>query len=383
MKIMVIFHDNNLFSGATKSMLSLIQTWKKKNIDIFAIVPKGGGLSEKLNELNIRFITTPNFKTRINHEHSFFKQILSYCFSFFSIITLKIYVKSHLSSLLKKEKIDVIYSNTTAVMLGYYLNNYLNCFHVWHIREFGLEDQNTSFVFGKKDLCKKLSKANLVVAISEAVKKAYCDVTAPIIVAYNDISKVYDCNYQRNWNKETINVLSCGSLIRGKGHADAVKAIIKLRRRGEKVELFIAGTGMEKDSLLKLVIDNNATEYIHLLGHVADMNSLRKRCEIGIVASTMEAFGRVTVEGMLSGLCMIGANSGGTAELIEDGVTGLLFEPGNPNDLAEKIKILYFDRNKARMLSENGYQASRKFTQGICAEKIINEIQLLRLGGEH
>jgi glycosyltransferase involved in cell wall biosynthesis len=62
--------------------------------------------------------------------------------------------------------------------------------------------------------------------------------------------------------------------------------------------------------------------------------------DIVLVCSRSEAFGRVTIEGMFSGRPVIGARSAATAELIKDGVNGLLYDPGNPGDLAEKIKRL-------------------------------------------
>ena len=62
--------------------------------------------------------------------------------------------------------------------------------------------------------------------------------------------------------------------------------------------------------------------------------------DIVLVCSKSEAFGRVTIEGMFSGRPVIGARSAATAELIKDGVNGLLYDPGNPGDLADKIKRL-------------------------------------------
>ena len=60
-----------------------------------------------------------------------------------------------------------------------------------------------------------------------------------------------------------------------------------------------------------------------------------------LVCSRNEAFGRVTVEGMLAGRPVVGARCAATAELIEDGVNGFLYAHGNAKDLAEKIHFLY------------------------------------------
>ena len=51
--------------------------------------------------------------------------------------------------------------------------------------------------------------------------------------------------------------------------------------------------------------------------------------DIALVASCSEAFGRVTVEAMLAGMLVIGADVAGTSELICDGVNGILYEDDN------------------------------------------------------
>jgi glycosyltransferase involved in cell wall biosynthesis len=67
-----------------------------------------------------------------------------------------------------------------------------------------------------------------------------------------------------------------------------------------------------------------------------------------------ETFGLVGAESMSHGIPVIGSNLGATACLIEDGVDGLLFEPGNARDLAEKVTRLWTDTELCRRLGRNG-----------------------------
>ncbi|KAA3634756.1 MAG: glycosyltransferase, partial [Calditrichaeota bacterium] len=62
--------------------------------------------------------------------------------------------------------------------------------------------------------------------------------------------------------------------------------------------------------------------------------------------------GMVTREAMASSLPVIGTNSGGTPEIIEDNKTGLLFEPENAPDLVEKLKILLDSKEKREELAQ-------------------------------
>jgi glycosyltransferase involved in cell wall biosynthesis len=74
------------------------------------------------------------------------------------------------------------------------------------------------------------------------------------------------------------------------------------------------------------------------------------------MCSRGEPFGRVTVEAMKQGVPVVGAASGGTIEIIQDGVTGLLYQLGDAEDLAAKIEILHWDRE---LLGRMGQEAHR------------------------
>ncbi|MBY0397624.1 MAG: glycosyltransferase [Thermoleophilia bacterium] len=65
-----------------------------------------------------------------------------------------------------------------------------------------------------------------------------------------------------------------------------------------------------------------------------------------------EAFGIVAAEAMSLGLPVVASRLGGLPEVVEDGVSGLLFEPGNAQDLASKMRRLWHDRGLVARLGE-------------------------------
>ncbi|MEW6753416.1 MAG: glycosyltransferase family 4 protein [Candidatus Latescibacterota bacterium] len=67
-----------------------------------------------------------------------------------------------------------------------------------------------------------------------------------------------------------------------------------------------------------------------------------------------EPFGLVAAEAMSHGLPVIAARSGGLPEVVEDGVSGLLFEPGNAAELAQKMDALWRDPARCRQLGQAG-----------------------------
>ncbi len=73
--------------------------------------------------------------------------------------------------------------------------------------------------------------------------------------------------------------------------------------------------------------------------------------DVVVMCSIDEGFGRVTAEALKSGRTVIGARSGGTTELIEDEVVGLLVEPGSVAALVDAINRLAADRDLVQRLS--------------------------------
>ena len=124
---------------------------------------------------------------------------------------------------------------------------------------------------------------------------------------------------------------------------------------------------------LKMYIDENLTDRVTMLGRIADMKKLREKADVEIVASSMEAFGRVTVEAMMGGMPVIGSDSGANPELICNGSDGLLFKNGNYMDLAAKMEIFLNDYSQIRKMGENAQiKACNRFLSEENAEKIEN-----------
>ena len=76
------------------------------------------------------------------------------------------------------------------------------------------------------------------------------------------------------------------------------------------------------------------------------------------------------MEGMAMGKATIGSRTGGIAEVIEEGKSGILFEPGNGSDLAEKIESLLDDINRRMKLSQEAVKRAREFTWDKNADRV-------------
>jgi glycosyltransferase involved in cell wall biosynthesis len=86
-------------------------------------------------------------------------------------------------------------------------------------------------------------------------------------------------------------------------------------------------------------------------------------CGVFVLPSRVEGMGRVLVEAASAGKARVGARVGGIPTVITDGEDGLLFEPGNADDLAEKLRCLLKDPKLRARIGKNARQrAERDFS---------------------
>ena len=143
-----------------------------------------------------------------------------------------------------------------------------------------------------------------------------------------------------------------------------------------KIRLQIAGDGPLLDFLKKqkAIADQ---EHVELLGlcSAEKVNELMCDAKFLVVPSILyEGFPMVVVEAFSCGLPVIASRLGSLAEIVQDGRTGLLFTPGDPQDLAAKVEWAYAHPDK---MEEMGRAARREYESKYTAE--VNYRILLRI----
>lgn len=112
---------------------------------------------------------------------------------------------------------------------------------------------------------------------------------------------------------------------------------------------------------------------IRTLGYVDDETLQRcyAACDVFVAPSRFESFGLILVEAMRWGKPVIAGNIGGMRDVIEEGVTGRLFEVGNAAELAQVIVTLVRDKSERTRLGDNGRASYlRHFTREAMAQGI-------------
>ncbi|MEK7424956.1 MAG: glycosyltransferase family 4 protein [Actinomycetota bacterium] len=150
-------------------------------------------------------------------------------------------------------------------------------------------------------------------------------------------------------------VVAWGRVQYEKGFQVLVRAIAELRQRVPGIRCVIAGRGSYLPELQTQIDVEGVTDIVDLAGFVpdSDLRSILGRAGCVIIPSLYEPFGIVALEGMAAGAPTIVAKTGGLAEIVEGTDAGLLFEPGDHHDLADKIHQVLTDEVTAAAMRTN------------------------------
>lgn len=148
-------------------------------------------------------------------------------------------------------------------------------------------------------------------------------------------------------------VVGCaGRLDPVKGHRFLLEAMESLVSSGVagSVALVIAGDGHERASLQTLVSRPPLRGRAFLLGERPDLAGILPAFDLFVLPSRAEGMSNALLEAMAEGIPAIGTRAGGTVEVIEPDVSGLLVEAGDRQALASAIGALTADPSRARAL---------------------------------
>jgi glycosyltransferase involved in cell wall biosynthesis len=166
------------------------------------------------------------------------------------------------------------------------------------------------------------------------------------------------------WTRNPI-IAATSRLDPEKGHETLLDAMGIVRRHRPDCRLLIAGTSSVNQAarhaaLQRRISDLKLDEMVRLLGFRRDMPSLVAAADICVLPAHAEACGRVLFEAMAMAKPVVATMSGGTPEIVVDGLTGLLVAPRNPVALGEALLALLKDPAKRQTLGAAGRERAVK-----------------------
>jgi glycosyltransferase involved in cell wall biosynthesis len=173
-----------------------------------------------------------------------------------------------------------------------------------------------------------------------------------------------------------------GRLQPWKGQDRLLRAQALLHERGHAVHTLLVGGdaygfSREYARSLPLLVDRlGLAGAVTLTGQVPDAGPYIDRMDILVNASDPEPFGIVLLEGMARGVAVVAVDSGGPAEFIENGRTGLLARSGEPEALADAMESLLVSPESRRAIARAGRERfMRDFTDAAMRERFFRELE--------
>ena len=148
---------------------------------------------------------------------------------------------------------------------------------------------------------------------------------------------------------------------RYKGADELIGAVAQLRRTFPGLHLVAVGGGDDLVRLRKLAAQFGISDCLHFLNGISrkELAACYAHADIFALPSTGEGFGLVFLEAMAFARPVVGAACGGTTDLVEDGVNGLLIPPRDSERLAEALKRLLHDGVLCEELGRRGSEIVR------------------------
>lgn len=377
MKNILFIHQSTELYGSSKTLFLLVSEFKKKGINPIVVIPDKGPLYDFLIRSNITVVVSPILK------------ISRKMFGIGMIYTLP----RELFQAIKKIdqsiiglKIDLVYSNTLAVLIGIIYAKMRGIKHVWHIHEIIERPETARFIFQKfislktnsRIIYNSLSTKNFWETKHNKINSAVVlnGISKKEIKLDSDIDEVRKNLFKVS--KSDLVIALVGRINKWKGQGLLIDALKEILERENGIKLIFVGSAPPGQEVFEEIINKKIDELnlgnkVRIIPFQSNIWPVWNAIDIAVVPSTLpEPFGLVSVEAMLSRKPVIAANHGGLSEIVVHNETGYLFEPNNPNQLKDLLLDLIYDVEKREQMGAKGYQRA---TEYFTLERYVNEIE--------
>jgi len=177
--------------------------------------------------------------------------------------------------------------------------------------------------------------------------------------------------------KDVLVVLLVGRIVPHKG----IEHFVEAARYAPEARFLVAGEGSLREPMKRLAASMGVSDRVRFVGRVSEarLPEVYAACDVFVLPSVsrLEAFGIVALEAMATAKPVIVADIPGVREMIVDGVDGLLADPVNSLDLADKIRRLLADPDARRAMGQRGRE---KVLESFGIERVTDQIEAVYRG---
>lgn len=373
-RVMLISSDNDPSSGAFRCLVALAKTMREKcQEDVFVVLPCKGKGDHLLVDAMVPFVTVPSSDWIVD---------LAVDVSHHPELVVKPIFRNHfagrkLMRLIKELKVDVVHCNTIYTYVGALAAHYCNVPVVWHVREYITEGAKGR-ISNERMGFELMSKSACIVTVSDWVRSKYVN-----IFPADKLKTVYDgVDSERFYRPDHVaglgnpmTLISVGSYRPYKGYDRLARACAELYKEGVRnFRLWFVGSGIKEH--VGSVFESVGMSYVvTYLGFQDAPERFVQQADIAFTCCPAEAFGLVTVEAMMGGCCVIGANAAATPEIVKDMKTGMLFENNEVSveGLKTVIRTLLESPALVKELANAGREwAASNFTLSLNTSRVVD-----------
>jgi glycosyltransferase involved in cell wall biosynthesis len=195
-----------------------------------------------------------------------------------------------------------------------------------------------------------------------------------------DISKFYQnkrndvLRKQLNIPPDFILVGNTSAIAKHKDYFTFIKTCDWLINKGFKSKFIIIGEGPEEENIRHYITEKKMDQHIFMIGFRNDIPAILPELDIFLMTSITEGLGTSILDAFAARVPVVATRAGGIPEMVKDGTTGLLADPGDYTKLGENIMKLSKDPELRKKLTDNAYQLLlNDFTKEIMAKKVLNQ----------
>lgn len=393
MKLLILHSSSDLY-GASKILLTTLSIFQKHGHESIVVLSSPGALSEKLTEMGVLVVYLPLGIIRRKYMNP--KGIIN------RIQQTKQAIKA-IQQIIVAEKIDILYSNTTAVLAGGFAAKKMGIKHIWHIHEI---IEKPFFLFrGLSWLLKKY--ATHIIVVSKAVQdhwKKYIPISK-ILLVYNGIDyseypspaatavvESPQTPLQTEQRDSATPALVAKPLLIGmigrvhhwKGQGYFLQIAGELIKTYPDLEFIMVGDAFPGNEYLyeeitRLKSQHNLENAVRDLGYRTDIPNILNQLDIFVLPSILpDPFPTVVLEAMAAGCAVVATNHGGATEMIESGKEGLLIPWNDAKAAATIMKPIIENASQRKAMGAAAAKKVRaQFSVASFEKKMLN---LLKIG---
>lgn len=324
MNVAYILHSTSRYDGATKAFLLLLKGLQQLGVSPCIVLPDKKGIYQDLLSQGFDILCCP-FRSNSYPHYRTWKEKLLFLPKLIARRVLNRRARRGVMSFLVKNDVDIVHTNVGVVDVGFQASRKLGIPHVYHIREYANRIGINYYPSNASFLHQLSQKGSFSICITKDMQCHYRlqnNETSEVIYDAIHTGKVNTQELPREFASRYF--LFAGRLQPVKGLDFVLYAYAKYKLLSSNpLPLYVAGEACDALYYVKLqqiIKQERLTSDVIFIGQRSDLDSLMRKAQAIVIASTFEGFGLCMPEAMLNDCLALARNNSGTREQLDNGL---------------------------------------------------------------